>query len=136
MPEDSLDKFLTRNISSVITLVASGALALGDSVFNTFSTCDLLAEVRDRQKGDGADTAIYIVVKTSYTGALRDLQRVTDYAKVLQEITGLPAYPVVAGVRIDDKIEQEVCFGSCTWRDCPPETSSRCFVSWWERLRH
>ena len=30
---------------------------------------------------------------------------------------------------------RRICFGSCTWRDCPPGSSSLCFVNWWERLR-
>ena len=28
-----------------------------------------------------------------------------------------------------------VCSGSCTWRDCRPGTSGRCFGSWLERRR-
>ena len=31
---------------------------------------------------------------------------------------------------------RRTCSGSCTWKGCPRGTSSRCFGSWWGRLRH
>ena len=39
-------------------------------------------------------------------------------------------------VRRYERTRRRTYFGSCIWKGCPRVTSSRCFGSWWERLRH
>ena len=56
---------------------------------------------------DDAEPAFYIVVEASYTGEAEDIDRATDHAKIVHAVTGLDAYPIVAAVRLDDKMAPE-----------------------------
>ena len=49
----------------------------------------------------------YLAVETSYSGERKDIDKATDNAKILQAITGLKAYPVVAAVRLDQRMDDE-----------------------------
>ena len=51
-------------------------------------------------------TTCYVVVEVSYTANGRDTTRASRSAELLSCFTGNPAYPVIAGVRVDDDTQE------------------------------
>ena len=98
----SVENWLVNNVSLV------EALDLRPRAWDTFLTPDDIAGVRDLQAENEAEPEFYIVVEASYTGEAEDIDRATDHAKIVHAVTGLDAYPVVAAVRLDDKMEPEM----------------------------
>ena len=84
------------------------ALDLRPRAWDTFLTPDDIAGVRDLQAENDAEPAFYIVVEASYTGEAEDIDKAIDHAKIVHAVTGLDAYPIVAAVRLDDKMEPEM----------------------------
>ena len=84
------------------------ALNLRDRAWETFLEPDIVAAVHDLMADDDAEPAFYIVVEASYTGEAEDIDRAIDHAKIVHAVTGLDAYPIVAAVRLDDKMEPEM----------------------------
>ena len=84
------------------------ALNLRDRAWETFLEPDIVAAVHDLMADDDAEPAFYIVVEASYTGEAEDIDKAIDHAKIVHAVTGLDAYPVVAAVRLDDKMEPEM----------------------------
>ena len=83
------------------------ALNLRDRAWETFLEPDIVAAVHDLMAENDAEPAFYIVVEASYTGEAEDIDRAIDHAKIVHAVTGLDAYPVVAAVQLDDKMEPE-----------------------------
>ena len=83
------------------------ALNLRERAWETFLEPDIVAAVHDLMADDDAEPEFYIVVEASYTGEVEDIDRATDHAKIVHAVTGLDAYPVVAAVQLDDKMEPE-----------------------------
>lgn len=75
--------------------------------WDTFPNADVALKVTERNR---AETQFYIVVEASYTGEMYDLKRATDHAKLLRVTTGLEAYAIVAGVRLDERLQSAVWF--------------------------
>ena len=84
------------------------SLNLRERAWETFLEPDIVAEVHDLMADNDAEPAFYIVVEASYTGEAEDIDRATDHAKIVHAVTGLDAYPVVAAVQLDDKMEPGV----------------------------
>ncbi len=97
-----VESWLTNNVSLV------EALDLRPRAWDTFLTPDGIAGVRDLQAENDAEPAFYIVVEASYTGEAEDIDKAIDHAKIVHAVTGLDAYPIVAAVRLDDKMEPEM----------------------------
>ena len=72
---------------------------------------DLVIRVPRR---DGED--VYIAVQTSYTRDSRDTTRAMDNAALLEAPTGKSAFAVVAGARVDRRIEGALNRGDVHWR--------------------
>ena len=83
------------------------ALNLRERAWETFLEPDIVAAVHDLMADDDAEPAFYIVVEASYTGEAEDIDKAIDHAKIVHAVTGLDAYPIVAAVRLDDKMEPE-----------------------------
>ena len=98
----SVENWLVNNVSLV------EALDLRPRAWDTFLTPDDIAGVRDLQAENEAEPEFYIVVEASYTGEAEDIDKAIDHAKIVHAVTGLDAYPVVAAVRLDDKMEPEM----------------------------
>ena len=96
---------LKRWLRDNIDLVRS--LKLRTRALSTFLNPDIVAEVKHLLADDDAEPAFYIVVEASYTGEAEDIDRATDHAKIVHAVTGLDAYPIVAAVRLDDKMAPE-----------------------------
>ena len=84
------------------------AIGLRSRAWRTFLQPDVITWVRDLFADDDADPEFYIAVEASYTADAEDILKVTDHAKILRAATGLDAYPVVAAVMLDDKLDPEM----------------------------
>lgn len=84
------------------------SLGLRPRAWRTFLRPDVIAEVKDLYASSDTEPAFYIAVEASYTAEAEDILKVTDHAKIVRTITGLPTYPVVAAVRMDDRMTPEM----------------------------
>ena len=85
------------------TAIVEG-LQLRDRAWETFLVPDLVAAVHDLTAPEDARPLYYIALESSYSIDDEDVVRATDHAKIVNAVTGLPAYAVVAGVRLDERI--------------------------------
>ncbi len=104
---------LTERVSyeelSALLLVAENLDTSGIDEFSwdTFPNADVALRVTERNR---AETQFYIVVEASYTGEMYDLKRATDHAKLLRVTTGMESYAIVAGVRLNEGLQNAVWF--------------------------
>ena len=89
------------------TTIVEG-LGLRDRALATFLEPDLVAAVQDLMAPDDAPPLYYLVLEASYSIDDEDIIRATDHAKIVNAVTGLSAYAVVAGVRLDERITDGV----------------------------
>ena len=82
---------------------------------------DLVIEVA--RKADSS--ACYIAVEASYTCDERDTRRAVSNADLLTKFTGKEAWPVIAGVRKDGRIQALVNSGEVFWRPLSEATWAR-----------
>lgn len=68
----------------------------------SFRKADLVIEA------SGGDEIVYVVVEVSYTADRRDTERVMRNAEFLRQATGHEAKPVVASVKNDRHVSQQV----------------------------
>ena len=71
-----------------------------------FRRPDIVAAISDATDED-AIPVYYLAVEALYSGEKKDIEKATDNAKILQAITGLKAYPVVAAVRLHHRMDDE-----------------------------
>ena len=76
----------------------------------SFRRADLIMEARDPDS-----ETCYIAVEASYTVNGRDTRRALRNAEYLERFTQKKAYAVVAGVRLDDRIREDVESGRVFW---------------------
>ena len=104
---------LTERLSyeelSALLIVAENLDTSGIDEFSwdTFPNADVALKVTERNR---AETQFYIVVEASYTGEMYDLKRATDHAKLLRRTTGIEAYAIVAGIRLNEDIQNAVWY--------------------------
>ncbi|MCY4654995.1 MAG: hypothetical protein OXC95_17750, partial [Dehalococcoidia bacterium] len=84
--------------------------AIPKGVRRSFYRADLIIRV---QKEDSS--YCYLAVEGSYTCGERDTERAMSNARLLTEFTGEEAWPVVAGVRIDNRIRHLIDSGEVFW---------------------
>ena len=68
----------------------------------SFRTADLVIEA------SGGEESLYVVVEVSYTADHRDTERVMRNAQFVSQVTGREAKPVVASVKNDRHVSQQV----------------------------
>ena len=83
------------------------ALRLRERAWRTFREPDIVAAVHDLMAESYDSPLYYICVEASYSIDGEDVTRATDHAKIVHAVTGLSAYAVVAGVRLDDEITDD-----------------------------
>ena len=76
----------------------------------SFRRADLVIEATD-----GSSTH-YIAVEASYTADQRDTDRAQRNARFLTELTGQTAHAVIASVRNDRHVEQQINSGAVSWQ--------------------
>ena len=78
----------------------------------SFRRADIIMEAADP---DGAVS--YVAVEVSYTVNERDVSRAVRNAGMLARFTGNPAHAVVAGLRLDNRVESAVASGAVFWHE-------------------
>ena len=78
----------------------------------SFRRADVIMEAADP---DGAVS--YVAVEVSYTVNERDVERAVRNAGMLARFTGKPAHAVVAGLRLDNRVEGAVASGAVFWHE-------------------
>ena len=76
----------------------------------SFYNSDLVIETR-RQDGE----TCYIAVEASFTCDDRDTHRALTHASLITKFTQKTAWPVIAGVRVDDRIQREIDEDKVFW---------------------
>lgn len=71
-----------------------------------FRRPDIIAAITDATDEDAAPV-YYLAVEASYSAGKKDIDKATDNAKILQAITGLKAYAVVAAVRLHRRMDDD-----------------------------
>ena len=82
-------------------------LGLRERAWDTFLVPDDIAGVIPLGANSDATPTFYIVVESSYTIQEEDISKATDHARIVQAVTGIDAYPVVAGAELDDRMDEE-----------------------------
>ncbi len=78
----------------------------------SFRRADIIMEAADP---DGAVS--YVAVEVSYTVNERDVSRAVRNAGMLARFTDKPAHAVVAGLRLDNRVESAVASGAVFWHE-------------------
>ena len=73
----------------------------------SYRGADIIAEAVDADD----DAQCYVVVEVSYTANGRDTTRAVRSAGLLSRFSGKPAYPVIAGVRVDNETREAIDAG-------------------------
>lgn len=81
---------------------------VGEGALRSFRRPDVIAGVKHLAAEEDAEPEYYITMEASYIVDEEDLVRATDNAKIIQHVTGRPAYPVVTGVRLKDELDEEM----------------------------
>ena len=71
-----------------------------------FRRPDIIAAITDATD-EYATPVYYVAVEASYSAEKKDIDKATDNAKILQAITGLKAYAVVAAVRLHRRMDDD-----------------------------
>ena len=79
------------------------------SEIRSFRRADMVVEARDESG------TVYIALEASFTGDVRDSYRAQRNARLLTEITGHRAIPVVASVRNVNEVAELVASGDIYW---------------------
>ena len=83
----------------------------------SFRRADLIMEATALDNGE----CCYITVEISFTANGRDTTRARRNAAFLTQFTGRRSYPVVAGLRRDDRIQDLIESGAVFWYQLEPE---------------
>ena len=86
------------------------------NLMRRFRRADLFVETADAQ-----GETCYVAVEVSYTADERDTDRAITFAGYLNRFTQRNAYPAVASLRLDNRIEGLVDSGSVFWYEMLPE---------------
>ena len=104
-----------RNLSQddlleIIDAADTSALTAGE--LRSFRQADLVIESLGSQ-----GEYCYIAVEISFTANGRDTARATRNARLLTAFTGRPAFAAIAGVRRDDRIQENIRSGEVVWHE-------------------
>lgn len=84
---------------------------IDDESQDRFANADDALLVTERGR---AQSQFYIVIEASHTAHGHDLNRVANHAKVIERVKGVPAYGVVAGIRIGQDMPMELLLDPAT----------------------
>ena len=84
---------------------------IDDESQDRFANADDTLLVTERGR---AQSQFYVVIEASHTAHRRDLTRVANHAKVIERVKGIPAFGVVAGVRIGQDLPMELLLDPAT----------------------
>ena len=84
--------------------------ALGEAEAESFCRADLVMETTDSNQ-----ETCYLVMEVSFTADQRDTNRAIRNAEIITRFTGKSAYPAIAAIRLDDRIQNQVDSGQVFW---------------------
>ena len=90
------------------------ASGFSPSDLDSFMNCDLMILAESPTEGE-----CYIVVQVSYTVDHSDIDRAISHSQMVTRFTGLPAYPVVAGMERAGVTERRLTSGTVHWHRMP-----------------
>lgn len=85
---------------------------IDDESQDKFAQADDAVLVTERGR---ARSQFYVVSEASHTAHKHDITRVTNHAKVIERVKGIPAYGVVAGVRIGQDVPMRLLLDAATF---------------------
>ena len=94
---------------------AADTTAIATNDLHSFRRADLMMEATDQ-----AGEPCYIAVEISFTANGRDTTRAVRNAEFLTRFTGKPAYAVIAGLRLDNRIQPAIDSGAVFWHQLDP----------------
>ena len=94
---------------------ASDTSSISRDDLRSFREADLIIETTDSQ-----GRTCYIAVEISFTANGREISRAIRNARFITDFTGSPAYPVVAGIRSDNRIRESIEAGEVSWYGLGP----------------
>ena len=103
----------TLTEADLVRIAKAGNPNMSRNEMFSFRTADLVVEANDE-----AGT-VYICMEASYTGDLRDSDRAQRNARLLTELTGHRAIPVVASVRNVNQVTALIDSGEVYWYQIP-----------------
>jgi hypothetical protein len=111
-------------ITKILTLGEIASLARSSDTtgippneLSSFIRADIIAEATDSN-----DVSCYIAIEASFTINGRDTRRTMRNAEYLARFTGDPAYAVVSGVHIDDRVVGLTQSGEVIWHQLEPRS--------------
>ena len=97
-------------------LARDAGAAMDSNEIQSYVEADLVFEAEDDRGG-----IHYVAVEVSYTANGRDTSRALRNAGLITRFTERPCRPVVASLRIDDRIADTIDAGRVTWYRLPVE---------------
>ena len=79
-----------------------------DNALVSFTRPDVIAEVRPTRAPSDSPPSYYLVIEASFTIEQKDYDRAVDNARIIQQTSSQPAYPVVSGVLVSDELDEGV----------------------------
>ena len=112
----TITKVLTSD--ELVSLVrSSDTTGIPRNELSGFIRADIVAEATD-----SSDNPCYLVIEASFTINGRDTHRAMRNAEYLARFTGDPAYAVVSGVHIDDRVVGLTQSGEVIWHQLEPRS--------------
>ena len=103
--------------ADLFDLAKDAGAAMHSHEIQSYVEADLVFEAEDEEGG-----IQYVAVEVSYTANGRDTSRATRNAALITRFTERPCRPVVASLRIDDRIADAIEAGRVSWYRLPAET--------------
>ncbi len=112
----TITKLLT--LDELASLVrSSDTTGIPPNELSSFIRADIIAEATD-----SFDNPCYVTIEASFTINGRDTHRAMRNAEYLARFTGDPAYAVVSGVHIDDRVVGLTQSGEVIWHQMEPRS--------------
>ena len=102
--------------ADLFDLARNAGAAMHSSEIQSYVEADLVFEAEDDRGG-----IQYVAVEVSYTANGRDTSRAMRNAALITRFTERPCRPVVASLRIDDRIADAIEAGRLSWYRLPAE---------------
>ena len=102
--------------ADLFDLARNAGAAMHSSEIQSYVEADLVFEAEDDRGG-----IQYVAVQVSYTANGRDTSRAMRNAALVTRFTERPCRPVVASLRIDDRIADAIEAGRLSWYRLPAE---------------
>jgi exonuclease VII small subunit len=96
---------------------SSDTTGIPPNELSSFIRADIIAEATD-----SFDNPCYVAIEASFTINGRDTRRTMRNAEYLARFTGDPAYAVVSGVHIDDRVVGLTQSGEVIWHQLEPRS--------------